>query len=86
MSTRLFLPIEAWPEIDRRLWQAGRTSGYLATKKPTSIAGIVRGYGGWVWFLASRGDLDERTDPAGRVTSDLVGNYIHALRAARQSR
>jgi hypothetical protein len=80
-NARLSLPIEAWPEIDRRLWEAGRTSGYLATLKPTSIAGIVTRYGRWVWFLASRGDLDERTDPAGRVTSELVGNYIHALRA-----
>jgi hypothetical protein len=80
-NARLSLPIKAWPEIDRRLWEAGRTSGYLATQKPTSIAGIVRGYGRWIWFLASRGELDERTDPAGRVTSDRVRNYIHALRA-----
>ena len=81
MSARLSLPLEAWPEIDRRLWETGRTSFYLATKKPNSIAIIVRSYGRWIRFLASRGDLDERTDPAGRVTSDLVGNYIHALRA-----
>ena len=81
MSARLSLPLEAWPEIDRRLWEVGRTSAYLATKKPTSIAIIVSGYGRWIRFLASRGDLDERTDPAGRVTPDRVGNYIHALRA-----
>jgi integrase len=78
-TTHLSVPIEAWPGIDRRLWEAGRTS-YLATQKPTSIAEIVSGYGRWIWFLASRGDLDERTDPAGRVTSDLVQNYIHAMR------
>jgi hypothetical protein len=80
-NTRLSLPIEAWPEIDRRLWEAGRTSGYLATLKPISISAIAGGYGRWVGFLASLGDLDERTDPADRVTSDLVGNYISALRA-----
>lgn len=80
-NAHLPLPIEAWPEIDQRLWEAGRTSGYLATKKATTIAGFVSGYGRWVGFLASRGEADERTDPAGRVTPDLVGHYIHALRA-----
>ena len=79
-NTRVSFPIEAWPEIDRRLWEAGRTCGYLATQKPTSIAEIVGGYGRWISFLASRADLDERTDPAGRVTADLVRNYIIAMR------
>ena len=80
-NARLPLPIEAWPEMDRRLWEAGRTSRYLASKKPNTIAGIVAGYGRWLGFLAACGALDERTDPAGRVTPDLVGNYITALRA-----
>jgi integrase len=73
-------PIEAWPEIDRRGWEAGRTSGYLATQKATSIAEMVSGYGRWIAFLAARGELDERTDAAGRVTPDLVRNYILAMR------
>jgi hypothetical protein len=78
-NTPLSIPLEAWPEIDRRLWETGRTSGYLASQKPTSIAEIVNGYGRWLSFLASRGDLDERTDAAGRVTSDRVRNYIDAM-------
>lgn len=79
-TTHLPVPIGAWPEIDRRLWEVGRFSGYLATQKPTSVAQITSGYGRWIWFLASRSYLDERADPAGRVTSDLVEDYIRAMR------
>ena len=80
-NTQAVAPLDAWPETDRRLWQAGRTSGYQASQKPTSIAQIVLGYGCWLSFLASRGALDERTDAADRVTSDLVRHYIRAMRA-----
>jgi len=78
---RLSIPIEAWPESDRRLWQAAQTNRYLATKKPNSLAQIVGGYARWLFFLASRGELDARIDAASRVTPDQVRNYVHVMRA-----
>ncbi|MCW3476284.1 hypothetical protein [Limobrevibacterium gyesilva] len=88
----LVLRPEAWPEIDRRLWQAGLDPGdgldgpaYAAGLKPITLRNAARGYGRWLAVLAALGELDPSADPAGRVTRQRAGAYLRALRVAGNS-
>lgn len=85
----LVLPLAAWPEIDRRLWQAGLDPGdglddpaYAAGLRPATITNARKGYGRWLAVLAAAGQLDPMVTPAERVTRVHATAYLKALRAA----
>jgi len=55
-------PLEEWPEVDRRLWQAALVPGDLleeggsrAKYTENTNRGIVYGYGRWLQWLNCRG-------------------------------
>ena len=83
---RLCLPIEDWPETDRRLWTAGHQERGLfdATTAatywaPLSRKKIAAGYGRWLQFLTLTGALDPSSAPGERVTQDRVAAYLRHL-------
>lgn len=82
LGSRRLLPVEAWPAIDRRLWNAARGGDYFVTLSPGTARLTAEGYGRWIAVLASQGRLDERTGPADRVTPDSARAYAEALRVA----
>jgi site-specific recombinase XerD len=86
---RLVVPLAAWPEIDRRLWQAGLDPGdglddpaYAAGLQPATITNARKGYGRLLAVLAAADDLDPTVMPAERVTRARATDYLKALRAA----
>jgi site-specific recombinase XerD len=74
-------PVEAWPEIDQRLWKEAGSRSYAAGLKPAALPAIAEGYGRWIAALARLGRLDGRLHPADRVTPDAVRAYLAALTA-----
>ena len=77
---RRTLPLAAWPEPDRRLWQQALGSDYAASLKANSVANLRKGYGRWLHWLASQEQLDETTRPAHRLTPDRIRAYVVAVR------
>ncbi|HEY4040586.1 MAG TPA: tyrosine-type recombinase/integrase [Rhodopila sp.] len=82
-------PLEAWPDIDRRLWRSGLQPGDFfegpapsRPLRPATLAGWVLTYGRWLAFLRTRGPLDASALPAERVTRANVQAYFEAHRAA----
>lgn len=85
---RTSLPFDAWPELDRRLWQAAFRRG--AIFEPDGAAAhwaeetrrqVAKGYGKWLWALQSFGTLAPEVDPAKRVTEDNLRRYVAWLEA-----
>ena len=79
-------PLEEWPEVDRRLWQAALVPGDLleeggsrAKYTENTNCGIVEGYGRWLQRLNCRGLLDQTDTPADRITPDRVRAYLADL-------
>jgi site-specific recombinase XerD len=77
---RRLLPVTAWPEIDRCLWEAAKDGQYVATLSPTALPLIAEGYGRWIAVLAAQGSFDKDRRPADRVTPEAVQTYIAELR------
>jgi integrase len=85
---RACLKLQAWPEEDRRLWQAACRAGELLDPEPSGTRAnraiatnykAEKGYGRWLTFLKTvdPGCLVDR--PADRVTPDRVRRYIDSL-------
>lgn len=92
MSTvvRTSLPLDAWPEGDRSLWQAALRRG--AIFEPDGAAAhwaedtrrqVAKGYGKWLSALQDLGVLVAETAPAARVTEDHLRRYVARLEAQR---
>src|ERR1700730_5305811 len=85
---RCCLPVECWPDLDRRAWDAALRTGDVlelggagADWAPHSRRKIAKGYGRWLTWLQTRGLLDPRVVPSERVTAERVRDYVVELRA-----
>jgi len=85
--TRLCLPVEAWPPLDRDAWVAAHRHGGLldddglaAHWAPATSQITLGGYGRFLSFLVETGDLDQTEAPAQRITRPRVEAYIAHLR------
>jgi integrase len=80
------LPVEEWPEADRRAWEdacrpgsrlkPGGCASYLA---PVSRDDFAKRYGAFLGFLQYRGQLEHHAAAAGQVTAANVEAYITDL-------
>lgn len=85
---RIGLPVDAWPEIDRRLLHLALADGDLLdgrgpaahwaaeTRRTATYA-----YGRWLRFLERGGRLDPALSPVDRATPGAVASYIAELRS-----
>jgi site-specific recombinase XerD len=82
------MPLEEWPEGDRRRWQMAlsprgrrRITGRsrAAHLKPKSIEKYQDGYSRFLGFLAWSGRLDPQAPPEARVTDVVVAAYLDHL-------
>ncbi len=85
-SVRRLLPVAAWPDIDRRLWEAAKAGPYAATLNLGAMPVIAEGYGRWISVMKSQNRLDEDLHPADRVTPESVEAYIDGLLEAGNKR
>ena len=84
---RACLPVDRWPEVDRRRWLKACAAGDLLDDEvgarsghaPISNAKAAKGYGRWLTHLSlvERKALDET--PAGRITPERVHAYVGSL-------
>jgi hypothetical protein len=77
--TRL-LPIELWPDADRKAWLAAEKSG--SSHVPSAYASrkdLLRYYGYFLDFVLSREGFDSSLPAAGHVTPDRVEAYSRRL-------
>lgn len=79
-------PVHKWPTIDQSLWLAAirrgdvlDEAGALAHLRPQSLHKLRRGYGRFLTFVAQHGYLDEETQPASRVTVEVMRHYLSEL-------
>lgn len=80
-AMRKSLPLSAWPERDRCLWEAGLTGSYASSLRPGALPRIAQGYGRWISVLTALGRLDDGLHPADRVTPDAVQAVLAEMRA-----
>jgi integrase/recombinase XerD len=87
--TRVALPLEQWPARDRHAWEVAvaqgdplEPGGLAASWRPASRDNARIGYGRWLGWLGSQGQLDEALAPADRLLPARVGAYVTHLRAA----
>jgi hypothetical protein len=80
------MPIDEWPEVDRRLWQAALIPGDLFAEggsraKFTEITnhGIADHYGNWLQWLLRRGQLELTNSPGDRITVARVRAHLADL-------
>ncbi|GGJ41818.1 hypothetical protein GCM10011320_56730 [Neoroseomonas lacus] len=73
--SRLSLPFQQWPEVDRRLWETRKAASpslfgpdRLSRRfRPASPGKTRRDYCMWLGFLSRRGELDPTALPAARA-------------------
>src|SRR5262249_24549619 len=77
-----------WPPHDRALWKASLQAGDLVEPGGTrnryaaiSNRKVERGYGRWLTYLATTGQLHLDEMPDDRITRDRVAAYVDALEA-----
>jgi integrase len=77
-----------WPAHDRALWKAALRAGDLLEPggirnryAPISNRKVERGYGRWLTYLATTGQLHLDETPDDRITRDRVAAYVDALEA-----
>jgi integrase/recombinase XerD len=85
-------PVAEWPDLDRLAWQAAislgdvlEPGGGASELAAQSRKKISKGYGRWLTWLGTRGLLDPKTEPAGRVTPEAVRDYVADLRTAKNA-
>lgn len=83
------LPVDAWPEPDRRLWAAAFRKGDLlddggpgAIWAEGSRRSVCYSYRRWLGFLTREEPTALRLQPADRATLDRVECYVVALQAS----
>ncbi len=90
-ANRLVWPLQAWPEIDQRLWLAGLEPSdgldpaYATNLSQATINNARKGYGRWLAVLAGAGELDPSLPPATRVTRVRAKLFLKALQACGNS-
>jgi integrase len=86
----LELRLDAWPARDRTRWLQATTRSkarFVVGDNPAddladaSLAKAAAGYGRWLSFLASSGELDVDEVPGNRVTPERLARYIDDMRA-----
>ena len=82
------LPIELWPEADRRAWLAAcqpsqrlKRGGAASHMKPTTQGDLARRYGYFLDCMNRRGLLDLNKAAGGHVTPENVDAYMEELTA-----
>jgi integrase/recombinase XerD len=85
--TRLCLPVDAWPPLDRDAWVAAHRRGGLldddglaAHWAPATSQIVAGGYGRFLSFLVEIGDLDQSEASAQRIRRPRVEAYVAHLR------
>jgi integrase/recombinase XerD len=75
-----------WPGPDQALWQAALETGDLIDpggerRRYAAISNrkVERGYGRWLTYLGTVGQLDRDAAPGGRITRERVVAYVQAL-------
>ncbi|MHB2170099.1 tyrosine-type recombinase/integrase [Alsobacter sp. R-9] len=84
---RACMKVADWPAIDRRLWQEALmpvdpfepTGGTRAGHSRASNVKTEKGYGRWLTWLATTGQLDADAAPHSRITRDRVKAYVEHL-------
>jgi len=81
------LPLDAWPEIDRRAWQdANRDGDILDGQGPAARwtaktrLSVRKAYGCWLRYLRGRDGLRGVGAIGDRLTSENLRDYIRAIR------
>lgn len=84
--SRRLLKVHQWPKRDQELWQRATAKGDIFDD--TGVAALWRfptlrrtreGYGRWLSFLISTGQMDEDMEPGLRITRDAVRDYVLVL-------
>ncbi|MHB2168966.1 tyrosine-type recombinase/integrase [Alsobacter sp. R-9] len=81
------MKVADWPAVDCRLWQEALmsvdpfdpTGGTRAGHSRASNVKTEKGYGRWLTWLATTGQLDVDEAPHGRITRDRVKAYVEHL-------
>jgi len=84
---RACLPIDQWPEADRRLWLAACAAGDILDEEVGARSAHARisntkaakGYGRWLTYLALSAPETLTEPPADRVTPERVRAYVDSL-------
>jgi integrase/recombinase XerD len=85
---RVCLPIDQWPEADRRLWLEACAAGDIlddeagarSAHAPISNLKAAKGYGRWMNHLARSAPETLTEAPAKRITPERVREYVEALK------
>jgi integrase/recombinase XerD len=90
--SRRSLKLEAWPEADRRAWEAALRDGDVlepgglgAHWAPLTRVTTARCYGRWLCWLQRNGILDTVASPADRLTPEILARYISELKTLNAS-
>lgn len=83
---RTSLPLNDWPDQDRRLWQSATEEGGYFQKagkashwsEATKLQ-VQKGYAKWLWYLQSSGLLDPAVFPSERISEDHLRGYLAEL-------
>ena len=80
------LPIEFWPEADRKAWMSAcqpsqrlKRGGAGSHLKPITLSDLERRYGYFLDFINRRGLLDPNKAAGGHVTPENVDTYLEEL-------
>lgn len=84
---RACMKLADWPQADRRLWQEALfpadpfepTGGTRASHSRQSNFKTEKGYGRWLTWLATTGQLDAEAAPHARITGERVKAYVEHL-------
>jgi integrase/recombinase XerD len=84
---RACLPLEQWPDEDRKLWQAAcapadpldEHCGARAQHSATANRNVEKGYGRWLTFLHRTDPACLDDVPANRITPERVQAYVACL-------
>jgi integrase/recombinase XerD len=84
---RACMPIDQWPEADRRLWLAACATGDILDEELGARSGYARisntkaakGYGRWLTYLAQSTPQALTEQPATRITPERVRAYVDSL-------
>jgi integrase len=84
--SRRCLKVHQWPEQDQALWRAATAKGDIfddagpaALWRAPTLGRTGGGYGRWLSFLVSTGQLDVSQPPAERITRDSVRDFVLCL-------